>query len=75
MLRNRHCREAPGVGIVYTIIRCVHVLLGLVIIGFMMRNLRTAARPDIRFIETGAIYWHMVDLLWLFLFALFYLMR
>ena len=52
-----------------------HVLLGLVIIGFMMRNLRASARPNIRFIETGAIYWHMVDLLWLFLFALFYLMR
>ncbi len=52
-----------------------HVLLGLAIIGFMLRSLRTTDRPNIRFIETGAIYWHMVDVLWLFLFALFYLMR
>lgn len=52
-----------------------HVLLGLVIIGFMLRSLRANARPNIRFIETGAMYWHMVDVLWLFLFALFYLMR
>jgi nitric oxide reductase NorE protein len=27
-----------------------------------------------RFIENGASYWHMVDLLWLVLLALFYLM-
>lgn len=28
---------------------------------------------DMRVIETCAIYWHMVDLLWIVLFALFYL--
>jgi nitric oxide reductase NorE protein len=27
------------------------------------------------FVETAATYWHMVDVLWLILFALFYLMR
>jgi nitric oxide reductase NorE protein len=26
-------------------------------------------------LETGASYWHMVDLLWIFLFALLYLLR
>jgi nitric oxide reductase NorE protein len=25
--------------------------------------------------EAGGIFWHMVDLLWVVLFALFYLMR
>jgi len=58
---------------VMTGLHLCHVLLGLTIIGFMMRNLRTA--PNMKFIESGAIYWHMVDLLWLLLFALFYLMR
>jgi len=52
-----------------------HVLLGLVIMGFVMRNLRASTQPNIKFVETGAMYWHMVDLLWLVLFALFYLMR
>jgi nitric oxide reductase NorE protein len=56
-----------------------HVLLGLVITGFVMRDLRVSKElsnpPNITFVETGAIYWHMVDLLWLILFALFYLMR
>ncbi len=53
----------------------VHVLLGLVILGFVLRSLRSASTPNMKFIETGGIYWHMVDLLWLLLFALFYLIR
>lgn len=60
---------------VMTGLHLFHVLLGLVILGFVMRNIKTASKPDVRFVETGAIYWHMVDLLWLVLFALFYLMR
>ncbi|MDT5180302.1 MAG: nitric oxide reductase NorE protein [Mycobacterium sp.] len=51
-----------------------HVLLGLVILSFVVRNLRSA-KPRISFVETGATYWHMVDVLWLVLFGLLYLMR
>jgi nitric oxide reductase NorE protein len=53
----------------------VHVLLGLVILGFVLRDLQRSTTPNITFVETGATYWHMVDLLWLLLFALFYLLR
>lgn len=52
-----------------------HVLLGLVILCFVIRSLRASAEPRMSFVETGATYWHMVDLLWLILFALLYLMR
>ncbi|NTY60329.1 cytochrome c oxidase subunit 3 family protein [Mycolicibacterium sphagni] len=52
-----------------------HVLLGLVILSFVIRNLKGSAPPRISFVETGATYWHMVDVLWLVLFALLYLMR
>ncbi|NGY05000.1 cytochrome c oxidase subunit 3 family protein [Solimonas terrae] len=52
-----------------------HVMLGLVIMCFVIRDLRISKAPDMKFIEAGATYWHMVDLLWLVLFALFYLMR
>ncbi|MGE2692549.1 cytochrome c oxidase subunit 3 [Mycolicibacterium pulveris] len=52
-----------------------HVFLGLVILSFIVRNLRGPAPPRIILVETGATYWHMVDLLWLVLFALLYLMR
>ena len=52
-----------------------HVALGLAILCFVIRNLKTSPTPKISFIETGATYWHMVDVLWLVLFALLYLMR
>jgi nitric oxide reductase NorE protein len=52
-----------------------HVLLGLVILCFVIRNLRGPAKPRLSFVETGATYWHMVDIVWLVLFALLYLMR
>jgi nitric oxide reductase NorE protein len=51
-----------------------HVLLGLVILSFVIRNLRSK-KPKLSFVETGATYWHMVDVLWLVLFALLYVMR
>ena len=52
-----------------------HVFLGLVILCFVLRDLRGPTAPRISLVETGATYWHMVDVLWLILFALFYLMR
>jgi nitric oxide reductase NorE protein len=71
----------PGVNLffmyyfVMTGLHLCHVLLGLVILSFVVRNLRGGDQPSIKFMETGATYWHMVDVLWLILFALFYLMR
>ena len=53
----------------------LHVVIGLCLLGFMLVNLRRAVEPDLQFIETGGIYWHMVDVLWLVLLAVFYLMR
>ena len=52
-----------------------HVALGLAILGFVAHDLKFAKRPSIPFVETGATYWHMVDLLWVILFALLYVMR
>lgn len=34
-----------------------------------------AQRHDLRNIESGGAYWHLVDLLWIVLFALLYLVR
>jgi nitric oxide reductase NorE protein len=60
---------------VMTGLHLCHVALGLVIMCFVIRNLKTSAQPKISLVETGATYWHMVDVLWLVLFALLYLMR
>lgn len=60
---------------VMTGLHLCHVMLGLVILSFVVRNLRGTAAPKISFVETAATYWHMVDVLWLVLFALLYVMR
>ena len=53
----------------------VHVTLGLGILALMWRELRDKPAPRAELVETGAIYWHMVDLLWIAIFALLYLAR
>lgn len=60
---------------VMTGLHLLHVVLGLIILAFVMRSLWRASKPDVVFVESAAIYWHMVDLLWLVILALFYLMR
>jgi nitric oxide reductase NorE protein len=52
----------------------VHVLLGLGIFAYLWRPLQ-AGRNPVAALETGATYWHMVDLLWIIIFALLYLVR
>jgi nitric oxide reductase NorE protein len=58
----------------FTGIHLAHVLLGLAVLGMLIVLARTALTPHrARLIECGAIFWHLVDLLWIVLFALFYL--
>ena len=60
---------------VLTGVHCFHVLLGLGILCLVWRELHGAQPPRMRILEIGATYWHMVDLLWILIFALLYLMR
>lgn len=61
----------------FTGIHFVHVMIGLGVLAYLFAVSRqTHHTPaDIGVLESGAIFWHMVDLLWIVLFALFYLMR
>lgn len=61
----------------FTGIHLFHVLVGLGVLAFLFTRLRQAERPDaaIQTMESGAAFWHLVDLLWIVLFALIYLMR
>ncbi|WP_068273024.1 cytochrome c oxidase subunit 3 [Aldersonia kunmingensis] len=52
-----------------------HVALGLVILGVVVANLRNSELRRVSMVESGAIYWHLVDLLWVVIFALIYVMR
>jgi nitric oxide reductase NorE protein len=61
----------------FTGIHFVHVILGIVVL-FILRNKtksETIQTKDLQTLESGATYWHMVDLLWIVLFPLLYLLR
>ena len=52
-----------------------HVLVGLLFILYMLvRAWRGAYLDDERPIEYFGLYWHFVDIVWLFLFPLFYIL-
>lgn len=61
---------------VFTGIHLFHVIIGLVVMAIICRSIRRPALSAIHMsmIESGAIFWHLVDLLWVILFALFYLL-
>lgn len=52
-----------------------HVALGLLILGIIVRELRAPHRRRSSMVEAGATYWHMVDLLWIVIFGLLYVLR
>ncbi len=60
-----------------TFFHFLHVILGMVIllaVAFKARNGGYSAAQHTG-VETGASYWHMVDLVWMVLFPLVYVMR
>lgn len=61
---------------IFTGIHLLHVLVGIAVLLLLRgvsRRPALAAR-DIQTIESGATFWHLVDLLWIVLFALLYLL-
>ena len=63
--------------IALTFFHFMHVILGMVILFAVWRKTRQGgySATDHHGMETGASYWHMVDLVWLILFPLVYVMR
>lgn len=59
----------------FTAIHLVHVLIGSGGLIFMasVAGRREASATRTMIVECGGIFWHLVDLLWIMLFALFYL--
>ncbi|MFP4625040.1 MAG: cbb3-type cytochrome c oxidase subunit I [Natronomonas sp.] len=52
----------------------IHVVLGLLIAGFLLvRASKGHYKTDQRPVEYFGLYWHFVDIVWVFLFPLFYL--
>ena len=62
---------------VFTGIHLGHVVAGLAALGLIRRAAETGPvdAPTLALIESGVLFWHMVDLLWVMLFALFYILE
>jgi nitric oxide reductase NorE protein len=58
-----------------TSIHLLHLLIGFVVMGVAVYQLRSPARRSQQLIETCATYWHTVDFLWVLIFALLYVVR
>ncbi|HYT71695.1 MAG TPA: cytochrome c oxidase subunit 3 [Gemmatimonadales bacterium] len=52
----------------------LHVITGVVVIGVITLGFRRE-RLDAGHVETTGLYWHFVDLVWMFVFPLVYLMN
>lgn len=61
----------------FTGIHLLHLIVGMVAVGCLAGFARTTdwSEAHVRYFEGGAVYWHMVDLLWVVLFPLIYLVR
>ena len=59
----------------FTAIHCLHLLIGFVVLGVVIYQLRSPARRSQELVETGATYWHTVDFLWVLIFAFLYVVR
>jgi cytochrome c oxidase subunit 3 len=66
-----------GLYFVMTGLHALHVVIGMVILAFMfVFILKKSVTPDNNIkLENSGLYWHLVDLIWIFLFPLFYLIQ
>lgn len=51
-----------------------HVAAGVVLLTIVANRMRKGIATDERLIEAAGCYWHLVDLLWIGIFALIYLL-
>ncbi|MEZ4386032.1 MAG: cytochrome c oxidase subunit 3 family protein [Candidatus Krumholzibacteriia bacterium] len=66
-----------GIYFVMTGLHGIHVLAGMIMLGWLLRR---AIRGDFgtrnyTAVDLGGLYWHLVDLIWIFLFPLLYLIH
>lgn len=66
-----------GLYFVMTGLHALHIIIGMVIMLFAVRGLANGKvkveRPSL--LDNCGLYWHLVDLIWIFLFPLFYLIH
>ncbi len=72
---------APGESIFFSLyylttgLHGLHVLIGTALLAWIWAKVRSGKvhEGDYVLLENGALYWHLVDLIWIFIFPLYYL--
>jgi cytochrome c oxidase subunit III len=66
-----------GLYYVMTGIHALHVIIGMAVLGVMFFFIAKGKINQHSFVrlEAGGLYWHLVDIIWIFLFPLFYLIQ
>ncbi|MBE0641991.1 MAG: cytochrome c oxidase subunit 3 family protein, partial [Bacteroidales bacterium] len=66
-----------GLYFAMTGLHALHIIVGGVFIGFVIYYIRKGKVHQTRWqlLENAGLYWHLVDLIWIFLFPLFYLIH
>ena len=57
-------------------LHALHIIAGVSILGWVLvQGMPMTRSMPVHFVhlENGALYWHLVDVIWIFLFPLFYL--
>ena len=71
----------PGTDIFYSIyfaatgVHMLHVFIGMAVLGVLLNKVYKGkySKDNFTAIEVGGLYWHLVDLIWIYLFPLLYL--
>lgn len=72
--------KAPGLSVFFTLyfmmtgLHAIHVIVGIAVLSWCAWRVRKG-RLSVHGLEVGALYWHLVDCIWIFLWPLFYLLR
>lgn len=66
-----------GLYYVMTGLHTLHVIIGVIFFLFILRQINQGKIHATQYVrlENSALYWHLVDLIWIFLFPLFYLIH
>jgi cytochrome c oxidase subunit III len=58
-------------------IHALHILIGIGLFIYVMIQMKNDKihQTDYIWLENTGLYWHLVDLIWIFLFPLFYLIH
>jgi len=78
-LEDMSSGEVIYFGLYYTMtgLHGLHVIVGMIFIGFVMNFIKRdiIKANNYQKLENAGLYWHLVDLIWIFLFPLFYLIH